>query len=109
MVQEPEDEDLVEAAIRHVELPRVGGDEGARPGAPGVVDVARVQVGAHVVVAGEEVGEGARAAAQVEGAQAGAGRQLAADHLPDGLEVVLQEAAEEDEEDRVVRDALHHP
>ena len=47
----------------------VADQERALAGAAGVVDVAGVQVHAHVVVAVEEVGERPRAAAEVEGAR----------------------------------------
>src|SRR5207249_497692 len=74
-----------------------------------VVDVAGVEVGPHVIVARELVRKLAGPAAEVQGAQPVARPQVAADDRADGLEVVLQDAAEEDEQDRMVRDLLHEP
>ena len=108
VVQQAEDQDLVEAIRPGRSSLRASPHDEARPGGASraCVDVARVEVGADVVVAGEQVGEGAGAAAEVERAQALLEAQLAADERADRLEVVLEDAAEEDEEDGVVGDAL---
>ena len=104
--EKPEDEDLVEGPRREIELPRVAADEPARAVLLRVRDVARVQVRPDVGIAGEEVREGTGAAAEVERAQPLLQAQLAADERADRLEVVLEDAPEEDEEYRVVGDAL---
>jgi hypothetical protein len=72
-----------------------------------VIDVAGVEVHADVVAGLEEIGEGAGPASEVERARGGAEVQLAADGGADGLEVVLEDPAQEDEEDGVIRDLLN--
>ena len=106
VVEEAEDQDLVEAGVGKVDLAGVGDDERALPGLARVIDVAGVQVHADVVVAGEEIGKGAGPAAEVERAQPLPHPQPAPDDGADGLEVVLEDAAEDDEQDRMVGDAL---
>ena len=69
VVQQAEDQDLVEAGVGQVDLAGVADQERALAGALRVLDVARVEVDADVVVAREEVGERAGPAAEVQRAQ----------------------------------------
>ena len=92
--------------VGQVHVRGVADDEGALARAARVVDVAGVEVDAHVVARLEEVGEGAGPAAEVERAQPMAEVQSRRMVRADGFEVVLEDAAQEDEEDGVIRDAF---